>query len=143
MPYQFDKWGNLKPLTNEKIATLDEEGASIIVLSQGRCDDGRAYWLYIAVKAGRYDEFMRLARAHQRTVFADYGTILRYGYAEQVPETVKQEMKEGYGWDDNYVISVRQDIEYARVAFLKEESTKDTTRFIEHATMLKHKQSQE
>ena len=39
--------------------------------------------------------------AHQRTVFADYGTILRYGYEEQVPETVKQEMQEGYGWDDN------------------------------------------
>ena len=93
----------------------EDEKDCVIVLDRGTCEDGRPYWLYIAVKHDKYREYMQ---AKGMVTFTDYGKILRYGYAKEVPQSVKEEMKQRYGCDENYMQKLRADASGV-TAFLK------------------------
>lgn len=137
--YIFEKSGKLKQLTDAELAEYDSD-SSVIICSCGTSSDGRPYWLYLAVKPSKYKEYKRLSAQHTMIRFSDYGKILRRGYGEEVPAEVKQEMKEKYGCDDNYVEWLRRDIEKERTVFLKDQEEKENKRIGDIVAMMKQKQ---
>lgn len=139
MAYKFDKSGLLQSVTAEELEASGSDGSYVIVLDHGTSSDGRSYWLYIAVKANKYSSFRNLVAQRTTVHFKDYGDILCYGYERQVPPQVKQEMKEKYHVDENYMTWLIQDFENARQAFLKEKEIEDNKRIADIVTMLKNK----
>jgi hypothetical protein len=120
MPYQFEKSGMLKKLTAEELAAADGDSA-VIVLSSGMLENGTPYWVYIAVKPSRYEEFLKVTAARQPLCIDDYGVVLKYGLDKEVPAAIKEEMKREHGCDDNYLATLTQDIKKAQSEFLKEQ----------------------
>lgn len=140
MAYKFEASGKRVPVTEKELDTIQDDGSFIIVLDHGNSTDGRAYWLYIAVKASKYKSFRNLVARRATVRFTDYGDIMRYGYERQVPAAVRQEMIDGYGCDDTYMQWLIQDAEKARQEYLKEKEVEENKRIDDIVTMLKKKQ---
>lgn len=87
----------------EKTENSASKTSPIIVLDRGISNDGRDYWLYLAIEPGKYEAFALAASGRQSIRFSDYGKILKLGYGKEVPASVKIEMKEKYGCDDHYM----------------------------------------
>lgn len=81
---------------------LENSSAPLIVCDRGTTDRGDPYWLYLLVNPEKYEEYMRLTAEHTLIRFEDYGTILKYGYGKEIPESVRQEIREEYDYDDSY-----------------------------------------
>lgn len=122
--YQFDSFGNLKARSAQELSALEDASDAVIVLSQGIASDGRPYWAYIAVRPSRYADYMRAAKAHETVIFSDYGAILQYGFAKEVPLSIKAQIKRRYGFDENFKENLVKDINQAREAFLKQRDGK-------------------
>jgi hypothetical protein len=121
MPYQFEKKGTVKSMAAEQLAAADAANSYVIELDHGTLEDGTPYWAYIAVKPSKYEEFKRITAAHQPIVLADYGNILKYGFDQQVPDAVKEEMKREYAWDDNYLTTLANDVKKEQGVFIKKQ----------------------
>lgn len=128
MGYKFDRSGKLKSVNDEEWDSARDDGSYVVLFDSGTTTDGKAFWLYIAVKTGKYKEFLRLTTRRATIRYADYGNILRYGFAQEVPEDIKQEMKKKYGNNEQYEQWLQHDIEKARQLFLKERTAKKDTR---------------
>ena len=136
MTYKFDKSGKLKTLTDAELQAADAD-SSLIVLDQGIQEDGKPYWLFLKVKPSKYKEFMQLCRQRKPKRFTDYGTILKYGYNKQVPTAAKTEMREKYGWDDNYIEKLAEDVKEEQKKFVRKQEDKKLGDIV---AMLKMKQ---
>jgi hypothetical protein len=135
--YKFDNKGKLRELTAEELAAADKD-SSVIVEDRGRLDDGRPYWLYIAVLPSKYNEYMRLTSQHAPIDVYQYGTILRYGFDAEVPSSVKEEMRERYGCDDHFMATLAQDVKAAQAALMERQ---ENNRINDIVAMLKKKQA--
>jgi len=133
--FTFDSSGTLKEPTAAEVAAADSDSA-IIVLNRGKLDDGAPYWAYIAVKPSRYREFIKATEERRRVLLEEYGAFLHYGYGEDVPESVREEMKSSYGFDENYVDNLTKKVKDARAAFFKQQ---ENQRIDDIVTMLKKK----
>lgn len=122
-------------MTEEELEEADAH-SYIVVCYFDTTDDGRPYWLYLAVKPSKYREFMCRTENHQPVRFKDYGDILRYGFDKDIPLEVKREMKEKYGCDDHYMEFIIQDIQNAENTFQEE----NNQRIANIVAMLKKKQ---
>jgi hypothetical protein len=117
--FHFDSSGRLRQLTEAELLAADADAdSSIICRDQGVTSDGRPYWVYIKVRPSMYSEFMRLSEAGETKIFADYGTILKYGFDEEVPAEIRQQMAVEHGSDDNYMESLAERIKNAQTVFL-------------------------
>ena len=123
MQYRFDAFGTLQTKTLQEIEEMETDADFVIVLAQGISSDDKPYWAYIAIRPSRYADYMRAAKAHALIVFADYGTILQYGFDKEVPGYVKDKMKRRYGFDENYRENLIRDINQARETFLKKRNS--------------------
>ena len=73
--------------------------------------------MYLAVPPSKYQEFTRLGYAHQTVRFRDFGKIVRYGYADDVPAEIKEEMRIQYGYgDEHYWWRLDKEINAAQAA---------------------------
>jgi hypothetical protein len=133
MIYQFEKNGRLKAMTPDELLAADAD-SSVIELNQGTLDDGTPYWAYIAVTPSKYHEFKRLTAAHQPFRLDAYGTILRYGFATDVPADVKEHMKQECGCDEHFLVKLASDLKKAQAKFLNEQ---EDTRIRDIVAMLK------
>ncbi|HEU5380287.1 MAG TPA: hypothetical protein VFV38_33095 [Ktedonobacteraceae bacterium] len=122
-------------MTAEELLEADSDSV-VIVLDRGIAVDGRACWVYIAVRPSKYDAFMHAVKMRVHKNYEDYGTVLRYGYGGEVPASVKEEMKHCYGCDDNYMDNLLKDVKSARVAFLQEKEDRKIKEFL---AMMKQK----
>jgi hypothetical protein len=136
MAYQFEPSGKIKVPTAEELAASDAD-SSVIVLSCGAIEDGTPYWAYISVKPSKYQEFMRESDLHKPINFDDYGVILKCGLEEDVPDSIKEEMKREHGVDENYLARLRDDVLKAQATFL---TAKESKRIGDIVAMLKKKQ---
>jgi|SRR5579884_2630732 len=119
MTYQFDASGQLKPLTEAELAVRDDDPTSaVIVRVIGTLDTGGPFWLYLAVKPSKYAEFMQCEGSIR---YADYGTVLRYGFDKEVPAAIKEEMKQSHGCDDSFLAAVIGEAKAAQAKFLKQQ----------------------
>ena len=117
------------------MASDADPNASVIVLATGKLEGGEPYWLYIAVKPSKYKTFME---AREAVRFADYGDILAYGFEEEVPAGVKEEMERKYDCHDDFMAVVTKEIVAAQAAFLQRQ---EAQRIDDIVTMLKKKPS--
>lgn len=51
--------------------------------------------------------------------YTDYGTILRFGYDKDIPASVKEEMKQQYGCDDDCLEKLKKDVKEVQKVFLE------------------------
>jgi len=137
MAFQFDPSGVIKPPTAEELQAADANGEVVVVLDRGTLEDNSPYWAYVAVKPSKYTEFMQLGKTRQPKRIADYGDILRYGFDDDVPDSVRQEMKAEHGYDEAFEDKLGETIKAERMNFLKQ---KETQRIGDIVAMLKQKQ---
>jgi len=123
-------------MTPEELAAADKDSA-VIVCDYGTSADGRPYWVYLAVKPSMYKQFLKETAAHRPISFEEYGEILKYGYDQEVPLAVKEEMKLKYNFDDQYMAKLTQKVIQAQIVFFK---NKETQRIGDIVAMLKKKQ---
>jgi hypothetical protein len=98
----FDTSGKIVlPATEE----LEEEDGQTAILTyvSGSLDDGTSYYAYIAVKPSKYMEFYSLtAERIPIENLLDYGVIVSEGFQEEPSPAVLREMRERYGFDDQW-----------------------------------------
>src|ERR1700722_20616953 len=123
MAYQFEETGRIKKMTAEELAAADAETA-IVVLDRGVHSDGRHCWAYVAVRPSRYEAFLDVIKSGQPKIYKDYGVVLHYGDGEDVPAGVKEEMKDKYGFDDNFMANLEQEVRIAQGEFLEHKENK-------------------
>lgn len=83
--------------------------------------NGKPYWVYLAVKPSKYKEFMQAAKAHKTIRHKDYGKIVKRGFDKHIPLAVQEEMKQKYGFDDDYTNTLAQKLKAARTKFDKQQ----------------------
>lgn len=122
MGYNFDRSGKLRLVDDKAWENASDDGSYVVLFDSGTTTDGKDFWLYIAVKSRKYKEFLHLATRRAIISYKDYGDILHYGFGQEVPEEIKQEMKKKYGSDERYEKWLKHDIEKSRQLFLKEKT---------------------
>lgn len=137
MESQFEASGKLKRLTDAELA-LEDADSSFIVYDDGILADGSHFWLYIAVKPSKYREFVDKTKRREMINYPDYGDIIKFGREEIVPAAIKDEMKQQYGFDDNYEAVVIDKFKKAQMEFLTKQ---ETARINDIVSMLKKKGS--
>lgn len=119
MSYEQEETSILKAMTVEDLVEADEDSA-VIVYNEGQLADRTPYWVYMEVKPSRYREFMQMTKDRKPLRLGQYGTILKHGFEQQVPDHVKEEMRQLHGCDDNYMACLVRDVKRAQIASLKE-----------------------
>lgn len=135
MSYQFEESGKLKEMTAEELAKADN-GIPMIILTTGSLEDNTPYWAYVEVKPSRYKEFMNSSESGKILALDDYGSVIKYGFEEEVPLHVKEEMARLHGCDEDYMKKLAEKIRKAQTEFLKEQENKRISGIV---TMLKNK----
>jgi len=107
MAISFTSTGQVKEPTAEELAKADEDTA-ILGYVHGTMGDGRPYYAYVAIRPSRYREFHALTASQRALVIGDYGTVLAAGFEPQAPPEVEREMREVYGFDDQYEAKLKQ-----------------------------------
>lgn len=93
--FKFEPPPELIPMTEQEIQTVSE-GGKVILYDHGQTTDGRPYWLYIDVLPDKYAEYIRRSQARETIHYQDYGTIIKYGFEENIPDSVRREMDAEY-----------------------------------------------
>jgi len=120
----FEDSGKVVKPSIEELLAADNDSA-IIAYTDGIAEDGRPYYAYIAVKPSMYEEFHALTSARKPIVLEDYGTILAGDYAASAPPSVKQAMRETYGFDENFIEKIKENImKMGKVFFEKKEDNR-------------------
>lgn len=125
-------------MTAEELAAADVETA-IVVLDRGirSKNGGQACWAYIAVCPSKYEAFLDVIKSGQPKIYRDYGVVLRYGTGETVPAEIREEMKREYGFDDNFIAKLEQEVRAEQAQFIK---LKENRRIDAIVALLKKKQ---
>jgi eukaryotic-like serine/threonine-protein kinase len=134
--FRFDESGRLASPTAEESQDADAD-SSITVFDRGTLSTGDRYWAYVKVRTSKYEEYMEAARSHRTIRLKDFGTIVRSGFGDTVPETVKEEMKRDYGCDDHYMERLREQVKKEQNEFLRQQEDEKLARIVD---MLKKKQ---
>jgi hypothetical protein len=137
MEFQFENSGKLKRLTDAELAANDAD-SSFIVYDDGILADGSHFWLYIAVTPSKYREFVDKTKRREMINYSDYGDIIKFGREKVVPAAIKDEMKQQYGFDDNYEAVVIDKFKKAQIEFLTKQ---ETARINNIVAMLKKRES--
>ncbi len=104
----FEASGKVKHSSVEELAQADQETA-ILSYVHGTMEDGRPYYAYVAVKPSKYRDFHAMTAAMRPMVIGDYGTVVAAGFESEPPADVVKEMREVYGFDDQYEERLKSD----------------------------------
>jgi hypothetical protein len=118
--FAFDASGNVKQPSSQQLTEADENTA-ILAYSNGKTEDGRPYYAYLAVKPSKYEEFYRRSAAKETFPLGQYGLILVSDFAVGPPPEVIKYMKETFGFDENYEQGLKKEIKLQQDAFLQGE----------------------
>jgi hypothetical protein len=132
---EFEASGKVKRPSGEELAQADEEMA-VLSYVHGTMEDGRPYYAYVAIKPSRYREFHALTAARKAMVIGDYGTVIAAGFESEPPPEVVKEMREAYGFDDQYEGKLKQEALKQQQAFFEEQ---EKTRIDDIVRKLKRK----
>jgi hypothetical protein len=90
-------------MSNEKSKSfadiVQSSRADCIYLVRGNDSTGRAAWYYVMVDKLKKRIFESDAKKGQIQL-TDYGKIIISGYGEEAPNSVKQRMKDEYGFEE-------------------------------------------
>ena len=120
----FDSSGKVKHSSADELAQADQNTA-ILSYVHGTMEDGRPYYAYVAVKPSKYREFHALTAAKKAMVIGEYGTVVAAGFELEPPADVVKEMREVYGFDDEYETKLKQEgLKQQEAFFAKQEKTR-------------------
>ena len=123
-------------LSQEELVAADETSA-ILALSQGKLSDGSPYYAYIAIKPSLYREFDVRTKAGDALTLSEYGTVITIGYDTEPPADVAAEMREKYGFENDYETNLINEAKIQQREFLKK---KEEERIRDIVARLKKKQ---
>lgn len=121
--YAFNTDGSLKQSTAGELADADRTSA-ILAYIHGTMPDGRPYYAYVAVLPSKYQEFYALNASRTPFVIEDYGVVVISGYEAAPPPQVVQEMKERYGFDDQFQSKLVEHVKQQQKVFIKTQEDK-------------------
>lgn len=131
----FESSGKVKSSSPEALAAADSDMA-VLGYVHGTMEDGRQYYAYVAIKPSKYREFYALTAAKKAMVIGQYGTVLAAGFDSQPPADVVKEMREVYGFDDQYEAKLKQDALAQQEAFF---ANQEKVRIDDIVAMMKKK----
>jgi len=111
--FDFDACGKLSVPTNAELQKSDAD-TCIIAYSSGTTGDGRPYYAYTAVPPSKYRAFYELSSARKSIVLNDFGKIISAGFEAAPPAEVVREMRDRYGFDENYEHKISEEIRRQR-----------------------------
>lgn len=133
----FNRSGELMPPTAEELVDADKDTA-ILCYTNGQLEDGRNYYAYIAVKPSKYQQFKKLTDARMGLTLGEYGEIIAGDFEASPPPAVVAEMREKYGFDENFAEKVIQKFRREQTVFMEQ---KEKKRLDDIVAMLKKKQA--
>jgi len=119
----FDSSGQVKQPSPEELAKTDQTKA-ILSYIHGTMDDGRPYWAYVAVRPSKYQEFYVLTVSMKPMVIGNYGTVVAAGFESTPPQEVVMEMREVYGFDDQFEAKLKTEALKQREALFDKQEAK-------------------
>jgi hypothetical protein len=114
--FVFDTSGRVQQPSPEALAQADEDLA-ILGFVHGAMEDGRPYYAYVAIKPSQFREFHALTTAKKAMVIGEYGTVIAAGFEFEPPPEVVQEMRDVYGFDDQYEAKLKREAIRQQAAF--------------------------
>lgn len=137
MQFNFESSTALKIPSDDELEALDSE-RSIIAFTNGRFDDGKTYYAYVAVRPSMYREFHAKTKLRQPFVVGDYGSIIMCGEELHPPADVAKMMRDEYGFDDAYEEQLLKEVTEQRNVFCQK---KEEDRLSDIVNMLKKQQN--
>lgn len=131
--YAFNQDGSLERASSEELQQADKDN-SIIVYTTGKAQDGTPYYAFLGVLPSKYREFQEKSAARMPMRLRDYGEILASDYEPSAPAHVVAEMKQKYGYDEQFEEKLREEIGRQRTESSKENESK---RIMDIVSMLK------
>lgn len=80
-----------------------------MVLCQGKRDDGDDYWAYLQISPDKAKAFKQ-AQASGNLILEEFGEIIEWGIAPQVPDDVKTRMEKEHGVNHGFEDDLRRKI---------------------------------
>lgn len=106
----------MRPSTND----LQQADQDTVILGylHGDMNDGRPYYAYVAIQPSKYSELHALTAARKSIVIGNYGTVIAAGFNSEPPPEIIQEMRDIYGFDEQYEAKLKQEAIRQRAVFL-------------------------
>ena len=133
----FKSSGELLPPTEEELVEADKD-CYILCYTDGMMPDGRPYYAYIAVKPSKYLEFKKITDAGDGLTLADYGEVIAGDFETKPPQSVVDEMREKYHFDEQFTEKLVRKIRAEQDAFMEH---REKQRLDKIVAMLKKQQS--
>ena len=118
--YEFEASGAVRLPSQEQLLDLDNDTA-VLAFTNGQMEDGTPYYAYVAVKPSRYQEFYNISKAREPMVIGEFGTIVACGAELMPPADVQQQMRDEYGFDDEYENKLRTECEKQRTKHMEKQ----------------------
>ena len=75
----------------------------LVYLSQGTAENGQDYWAYLMVPFDRVEAYEKASHAKQSFDLTEFGTILRWEYGLEPPESLKAEIEKNLPLKHDFV----------------------------------------
>ena len=124
--------GPLIPPTAEELAEADKDSA-ILCYTDGRMEDGRPYYAYVAVKPSKYLAFKALTAAGGGLTLADYGDVIAGDFEAKPPQSVVDEMREKYDFDERFTEKLVRTIRAEQDAFMEQQEKNRLDKIVGYA----------
>ena len=99
-------------------------------------EDGRPYYAYIAVRPSMYKEFKEITDAGEGLTLGEYGEVIAAGFEAKPPRAVVKDMRETYGFDEQFTEKLVQKIRQEQTVFMEQQEKKRLDNIVD---MLKKK----
>lgn len=111
-PKWQDKVSPAQPKVSGSVFAPGDEPPAIIILVTGEDAESQPQWAYVKILAQNYVPF-KTAEEKGNYNLSDYGTILKSGRGKTPPDSIRKEMHEQYGCEEDFEESLAKMMEEA------------------------------
>lgn len=83
----------------------------MVYLSQGKAENGQDYWAYLMVPFEKVEDYERASYVGDSFDLREYGTILRWEYGMEPPETLKAEIEANLPLKHDFVERMQEELQ--------------------------------
>ena len=82
----------------------------MVYLSQGQAENGQDYWAYLMVPFDRVEAYEKASHAGESFDLRQFGTILRWEYGLEPPESLKAEIEANLPLKHDFVERMQEEL---------------------------------
>lgn len=82
----------------------------VVYLSQGVAQNGQDYWAYLMVPFEGVEEYERASHARESFDLREHGTILRWEYGTEPPESLKAEIEANFPLRHDFIERAHEEL---------------------------------